>query len=913
MTKKKPFSISRTFILLFGGLVVMASLLYSTNPAIVSFATSLDLELPWKNNLELKRLDRVLYYIDESYFDPERINYQTMLKEALNMLSLQIPEMKVDYVSDHIAVIEISGQKKQIDTRIPKSSALYLKIKDCIPFIMKHREEKKEGVAELEEWAIHGILNTLDPHSNFLSKDVYNETRVGTSGKFGGLGIVIGIRDTKLTVISPLDDTPAAAAGIQASDIITKIENESTVGMTLTEAVDRMRGPKGTQVTIAVSRKGWKEPKNFTLTRADIKLVAVESALLPKSIGFIKIKSFQGNLSRDVRTHLDNLHASSPNGLKGLILDLRNNPGGLLDEAIKVSDIFLEEGTIVSTVGMQNRVRNVERARKPRTEPNYPMIVLVNEGSASASEIVAGALQRNGRALIYGKRTFGKGTVQSIYELPEDSAVKLTIAKYKTAGDVSIQSLGIVADMNIVPAIINKNEIVFEERKDDYGEASLERHFDNSDNPSISLTPLDDIHYLREEEETDDESSQKAQNQYQFSSLSNEEKTKHLFESFDVRFAHEILSYSTSSMRGKMISLTHKIGDQWKKLENKKIEKAFADLGIDWSPRTDNVKSAKECSQPEFAYKLSPEKKIYESGDKIHIQASIKNKGTCSLFQSKATMNSKNSIFDGLTFYFGKVGPGKSISKNLDVEVPNYVMTNLSKVDMAFSESMNIVPKTSSMWIPIQRKLNPKFVFNYDYKTEGDNVALQIHIKNIGDAALKDSYVTLTQTDDFKSLKFKTSRKTLSKLKPGEQETISFSIGLPEQKKTKYGVAVNIADLDYREYIRKEFEIDGNDQKGSKMFQSPSIDLSNANKLEKTKPSSKFVLEAKISDDRQVKDVYIVVNDHKVFYQKLNSHKSNEPQFVTANLPLDKESNEILIVARDDEDMSQTYGLLIDR
>ncbi|MCB0327074.1 MAG: PDZ domain-containing protein, partial [Bdellovibrionales bacterium] len=799
MKLQKAFSLFRILAAVIGIVSLSGAILYTTSPVVVSFATSLDLELPWKQ-AELKKLDRVLYYIDQSYFDPERIDYQNMLRKALNTLSLKIPEMNVRYKTSRNAVIEVAGQKKEIDIRVPQSSALALKIRDVLPFIFKNQEEKKATIADLEEWAIHGILDTLDPHSNFLSKDVYDETRVGTSGKFGGLGIVIGIRDSKLTVISPLDGTPATAAGIQASDIITKIEKESTVGMTLTEAVDRMRGDRGTDVTITISRKNWKEPRNFKLTRAEIKLVAVESALLPQDIGYLKIKSFQGNLSKDVQNHLDKLHASSKQKLRGLILDLRNNPGGLLDEAIKVSDLFLEEGTIVSTVGMQNRVRNVERARKAKTEPPYPMIVLVNEGSASASEIVAGALQRNGRALIDGKRTFGKGTVQSIYELPQDSAVKLTIAKYKTPGDISIQSLGIVEDTSIVPAIINKNEIIFGEREDNYGEASLERHFSNLDNPSISLEPLDRIEYLFEEKEVD-ENEDNVRGEYQFSSLSNDQKRAKLFEDFNTRFAFEVLSHASSPQRGKMIALSKNIAKRWRAIEDTKIEKAFAALGIDWSKKPEESSAIKGCKAPKFSYSLSPKKEVFETGDTIHIQAVLKNQGPCDLYQTKAQLSSENSIFDGQTFYFGKIASGQSLSKEIDVKIPNYVVTNLSKVDFDFEESAGFVPRSQSFWIPIQRKNQPKFVFHYDYKKKGKDLELNIHVKNIGKAPLIDSFVTVSQSDSYKSLKLKSSRKTLQKLNPGEEEKVSFDLKLPEMEQPSYGLSVSIADLDYREFI----------------------------------------------------------------------------------------------------------------
>lgn len=331
---------------------------------------------------------------------------------------------------------------------VPKESFdRYEKLKiftDVLAYVEKNYVEPV-NVEKLIYGAIQGMLQSLDPHSSFMPPDMYKELQVETKGTFEGLGIEITIRDGVLTVVSPIDDTPAFRAGIKAGDQIIKINGEPTKDMSLVEAIKRLRGPKGTQVTISVHRKGWTELKDFSITRDVIPIASVKHDRLPDGYGYLRIKNFQENTSHDVEKALRDLE-SSPGGLKGLILDLRNDPGGLLPAAIEVADKFIASGVIVSTEG---RVEKKEfTARAEGTRNNFPMVVLVNGGSASASEIVAGALQDHKRALILGSRTFGKGSVQSIYgPLDDGSGLRLTVALYYTPSGHSIQAKGITPDI----------------------------------------------------------------------------------------------------------------------------------------------------------------------------------------------------------------------------------------------------------------------------------------------------------------------------------------------------------------------------------------------------------------------------------------------------------------------------------
>jgi carboxyl-terminal processing protease len=319
---------------------------------------------------------------------------------------------------------------------------------------------------ELVYGAIRGMLETLDPHTSFLKPDQYKEMKIDTQGEFGGVGIEVemrpvtdardGAKENVLTVMSAIDGTPASRAGLTTGDQILKIDDLSTRNLHMDEAVQKMRGKKGTQVQLTVDRPGkaWPDgktgPRTFTLARELIKIDNVVGKTLDPGYGYVRLKQFSENTDRDLENALDKLEKESPAGhLSGLVLDLRNNPGGLLDQAVRVADQFIDSGLIVRTEGKDGRIIDEERAHSRGTRTSFPIIVLVNGGSASASEIVAGALQDHGRAVIMGTQTFGKGSVQTVIELDDGSALKLTIARYYTPSGRSIQERGITPDVTV--------------------------------------------------------------------------------------------------------------------------------------------------------------------------------------------------------------------------------------------------------------------------------------------------------------------------------------------------------------------------------------------------------------------------------------------------------------------------------
>ena len=321
-----------------------------------------------------------------------------------------------------------------------------LKIFGDVLSVIQTSYVEEPNVDNLVQGAIKGMLQTLDPHSSYLTPDMLKQVEVETKGVFGGLGIEIGVKDGILTVIAPIEDTPAFRAGLKAGDKIVKIEKESTRDMTVIDAVKRLRGEPGTKVTISIVREGLTEPRAYTITRDVIKIKSVKSKAMGDGIAYVKLIQFQQDTSVELEKALQAAQKEK-GGLRGLVLDLRNNPGGLLDQAVKVSDEFIDSGLIVYTDGRIESQKYKYFAHKDGTYTGFPIVVLVNAGSASASEIVAGALQDHGRAILLGTRTFGKGSVQTILPLEDGSALRLTTARYFTPNGRSIQAKGIEPDI----------------------------------------------------------------------------------------------------------------------------------------------------------------------------------------------------------------------------------------------------------------------------------------------------------------------------------------------------------------------------------------------------------------------------------------------------------------------------------
>ncbi len=346
---------------------------------------------------------------------------------------------------------------------------------------------------ELVYGAIDGMMAKLDPHSVFMRPDVYRQMRDETTGEFDGLGLELTIQDGELTVISPVVESPGERAGIRPGDRILSIDGSPAKEMTLADAIRRMKGPAGSKVTLEIMREGFASPQRLALVRDRIRTQSVDMRILDadRRYAYVRVRTFQERTDKSLVKALDDARAQLGGQIRGLVLDLRNNPGGLLDQGVRVSDVFLSSGIIVTTAGRGRRNMEVERAKEKDTEPPYPLIVLVNKGTASASEIVAGALQDHGRAVIMGTATFGKGSVQTIIELEDGSGLKLTVARYYTPRNRSIQERGIAPDIVVADVPPPKVE------EAQAGERELKRHLKNDAPVPVTAAHGPDDHQLR--------------------------------------------------------------------------------------------------------------------------------------------------------------------------------------------------------------------------------------------------------------------------------------------------------------------------------------------------------------------------------------------------------------------------------
>jgi carboxyl-terminal processing protease len=356
-----------------------------------------------------------------------------------------------------VVAVVLFSLRQDLGAASPNSTETYKQLNLFGEVFERVRAEYVDDVSDnsLVESAINGMLTSLDPHSNYLNTKNFNDMKVQTRGEFGGLGIEVAMENGLVKVVSPIDDTPAARAGLKPGDLITHLDGEPVQGMTLPEAVEKMRGPVSSEIKLTIRREG-RDPFDVKLIRATIKIQSVRSHLEGDNIGYIRVTTFNEQTDTGLNNAMKSLKQQAGNKLVGVVLDLRNNPGGLLDQAVSVSDAFLEKGEIVSTRGRRGEDAQRYNARAGDIAGGLPMVVLINGGSASASEIVAGALQDHHRAILLGTRSFGKGSVQTIIPLPGHGAMRLTTARYYTPSGRSIQAKGIDPDIIVEAAKIEK-------------------------------------------------------------------------------------------------------------------------------------------------------------------------------------------------------------------------------------------------------------------------------------------------------------------------------------------------------------------------------------------------------------------------------------------------------------------------
>jgi carboxyl-terminal processing protease len=717
-------------------------------------------------------LSGVIVRIRENYVDPERVKPYEMFLAALDYVQKSIPEVMVDesMAPRKIKVLVDSHEQVFDLERLGGLDKLYevnLALRDIFQFL-KTYIHGTDRLRDIEYAAVNGMLSTLDPHSILLKPESFNDVKTSTKGEFGGLGIVISIRDGALTVVAPIEGTPASRAGLKAKDQIVRIGEEATINMALDEAVNRLRGKPGTKVTVWVQRRGWTEPRRFVLTRAIIKIESVSSELLDGGVGYVRIKSFQANTFDDLQASLDNLRQKNKADIKGLVLDLRNNPGGLLEQAIAVADKFIDRGPIVITVGEGNKKREVRNAKFDGTDRSYPIAVLVNGGSASASEIVAGALKNHDRAAVIGQLTFGKGSVQVLYDFPDKSALKLTVAQYLTPGDISIQSVGITPDVAVVPAVIAKEQLHMFVDDDSPHEKDLEHHLDIPDvvaGPSAQKNAPPGAVAARASQGQDaerttgivtliDKPEEPPENEPSESTPPETFKMD-----FEIRLARDLLSGAHGTLRPEILAQNEELFRQRFVEEEKRIVDRLRELGVDWR---DGLQNGNTTGTVHATVDLRPKamRLPIAAGTTVTLVATAHNDGTTPLYRLYGVTNSDNPFFKNLEFAFGYLPPGQSRSWEVPIKIPAEMPARADSITLTLGDRYGVTRNVStSLMLTTEAQPEPRFASevwvddrahgNGDGALQvGEEVDVRVEIQNVGLGAAKDAVVTLKNLSD---------------------------------------------------------------------------------------------------------------------------------------------------------------------
>ncbi|MBL8615919.1 MAG: PDZ domain-containing protein [Deltaproteobacteria bacterium] len=686
-------------------------------------------------------LERDLYYVEQRYVEPERIQPDAMFQAALDRVEREQPEVLLGR--------EPGGDRLHVSVG-PWSTTLELdplrNLRDVgeelrrVAAVLDERLDPAVSRPEIEYAMINGALSTLDPHTLLLPPEQAREMEIDNQGEFGGLGIELEARHGTLTIHQPIDGTPASKAGLQAGDQIVRIEDESTVNMDISDAVTRLRGQVGTPVRIQIKRKGRPDVFPVTIVRDRIKLNPVTSAMLPGGVGYVRIKSFNSNVAVDLEQQLSALGQASRGGLRGLVLDLRGNPGGYLNQAVEVADRFIDAGVLVATVEGATGRREEQAARSPGTEATYPIAVLVNGSSASASEIVAGAIRNLNRGVIIGERTYGKGSVQHLYENKDSSSLKLTVARYLTPGDQSIQSIGIPPDILLQPSILRPPAegspdklpvISLYWREWAEREADLDRHL--ADEAQALPAPALRVRYLRAGND-DERVDLRAQDDW------------------EVMFAREVVAAAPAADRVGLLKAAAEVVELRGRAEERAILEAFGRVGVDWRPGPNP-----EAPAVGIRLDLGPDGQLV-AGVEEEISVEVVNLGAAPLHRVSVWTESANPWLDERELYIGALAPGQTRTVKQRVRVHDGYGEEVSEVLLHLRDPEVARLSTATSTVHVAAQALPAFAYTLrliDDGTQGtrgdgdgepavgERVTLEVSVENIGEGEAVDGSVRL--------------------------------------------------------------------------------------------------------------------------------------------------------------------------
>ena len=787
----------------------------------------------------------VLGKVRTRYVNPNRVDPKKMLRKALNNIQRKVPEVIVRKKGPSKVEIQVDDNKKMFKiSDVGSPWDLTRKLEKIFVFIQNNlRPETKRQ--DVEYAAVDGILDTLDPHSVLMRPAFFRQMEVDTSGSFGGLGIEISICDGKLTIRRPLKHTPAwntkmkygrrsvrieppgqealvkksgpkwvvqplssshpslkanrrdLVVRLRAGDKILRINEESTVNMTLQQAVKRLRGKPDTDLVIWIRRSGWRKARPFAIRRAKIGIPSVSHRTIGGQVGYIKLKKFQATTITELKRAVMALKGGRKGSLKGLVLDLRNNHGGLLDQAVRVADAFVTSGTLVSTMGFAGIRRRELRARKRTTiAPGVPMVILVNGESASAAEIVAAALKQLNRAVVIGDNTFGKGSVQVIFRTPNNTGLKLTVSQWFAPGNFSIQRVGLTPDIRTIPVRIRKDKpIIFHTAKRrrrgerDY-RAALKQ---GKGSTSLKTKPYLSLHYLKK---PIPEYARGFHCRFCGQSKDYEPPPNPdiFLEDAQIGVSKRLLLSAGTSRRLRTLAKSKRFFAKERRKQESKIVAAFKKIGIDWSRGT------KGNGSVSLIPKISIGKRgKIRGGQKLQIKVEVTNRGDTPASRVRAETFSTNNRMKNLEFFFGKIPPGKSRVAMVEVRIPKGYPAQKDKIRFKFFEGYDRAPKPVDKEVQVQSLDKPEFAYTYHLKEAkgadgdglfevGEKLELLLTVKNTGKGPTQEAYAEMSNLSGT-ALFVQKGRFKVKRLRPGARRTYRFTFELKKIPAKSHGIA----------------------------------------------------------------------------------------------------------------------------
>ena len=819
---------------------------------------------------ETPLLAEVLMHLQLDYVHPEKLDPEKLLQGALTELERMVPEVWV------VAKLRNKSKEPRLEIRVEKETSV-LPVSElhglydlhiALQKLTKHLLQTKIQLTQLkiEQLFARGILNRLDSYSVLLPIDIYQEFNINIGGQFAGVGLVVGTREGQLTVIAPMDGSPAALAGMKPLDRIVAVDDEKTEHLTLDEILHRLRGEIGTPVTLSVLRKGHTKTLTFELLREEIQLESVETFDLEsdiQTVRYVRIKNFQKDTSHELKNKLGDL-----NKIDGLILDLRNNPGGLLEEAIRVSDLFLQgKQRIVSTKGPSvSTIHDAKQLFAGGHLQSIPLVVLINRGSASASEIVTAALKQNERAIVIGEQSFGKGTVQTLWDLKDGSGLKLTIGEYLTPSGHSIHNIGVMPSLRLIPVSVPESKGNQSGDADQQQTIAQERFRllpEVEVDSTVNYSDILQLRYLSSHTSVLDDAE----------IIEKDVIIEKLNADIFVKIAKHVLQkWNPQNIN----STLQKIALEFEQQEAEKIAKALTLHGIDWSLIPDQKTPIPETLKLTW---LAEE----VSEDLVRLKVQLRNLGDISGQRLIVVTKAGNVLLDGLEFPIGKLPTDEVKSRTLNVKFSAGMMEETEPLELELFDhnlkklksvrlQLNFSPKRiSSFKLKMRIFDNGKFGSrgNADGKVQsGETIALAFELENKGQKTVPELLLKIRGTDGV--FRINRGKIMLKNLDPLKKQKDYFLFKTLTNSKTLGKISMEMVDtksgspkivhlwnlenaLPQQTVVTPEFnglkwqDLDGNLVKGETELQS-------------------LILSGNLSNATDVRDVFVYLNDEKVFY-----------------------------------------------